>query len=84
MSKFKTFSIEDFRKGKEVYTMSGRLVKFITILKDPGIPAPLIVGVFRTLPISNHDDGYTWENYYLNGKHMPPTESYLDLQTLDW
>jgi hypothetical protein len=79
--------LEAIQKGKEFRTKSGYRAKFIALLPE-NIPARIVMDVYyRTHPFagSKYEDHYTssntptFDNYYIDGKHVSPYESHMDL-----
>lgn len=80
--------LEATQKGKDFRTKSGFRAKFVALLPE-NIPARLLMDVFSRYDIVRTKAGTgfgntsshipTMENYYLDGKHISPYESHMDL-----
>lgn len=77
------FNLKAVLKGAPVLTLEGREAKFVCLLKDERIPARLVMMV-DTMRVDDVGDGrFVLQNYYLDGKFIPPVDSEMDLQMAD-
>lgn len=83
-----TFNLEDFKKGRPAETKDGRSAQLLAIIGH-GVPAKMLITV-RPEKATNEerkprsaygepDTGVKMENYYINGKFFPDTDSPVDL-----
>lgn len=80
--------LEAIQKGKTFKTKSGFRAKFVALLAE-NIPARLVMDVYYKYDLVKTKAGTgfggtssyipTVENYYLDGKHISPYESHMDL-----
>lgn len=74
------FSLEAVINGKPVRTKEGRQAIFVCFLKDENIPARLVMAIHTGL---DGEANYVMQNYYLNGRFIPPCDSEMDLEMED-
>lgn len=81
------FDLEAAKAGKMISTRSGRQVEFVTVLTMGGqvqAPAPLLMKVsYYRETTKGTEQFWTLENYYMNGRYLPPHEHPMDLVMSD-